>query len=77
MQSETGVKVAAVMRAATYETCDRALDPAHASKLARTIRTLVDKPPGLFADLERQIVTTDFVTDPEVTAGVTPLWAMR
>ena len=77
LQSETGVKFAAVMRATTCETCDCASGPAHPWKLARTIRTLVDKPPGAFADWERQIVTTDFVADSEITASITPLWAMR
>ena len=65
------------MRAATYETCDCAPDPAHAWKLARTARTFVDKPPGAFTDWERQIVTTGFVANPEITAGVTPFWTMR
>jgi hypothetical protein len=77
LQSETGVKFAAVMCAATYEACDHAPDSAHTSKLACTIRTFIDKPPGAFADWERQIVTTDFVADPEITASITPLWAMR
>ena len=65
------------MHAATYQTCDRVPDPAHAWKLARTIRTFVDEPPGAFADWERQIVTTDFVADSEIIASVTPLGAMR
>ena len=77
LQSETRAKFAAVMRAATYETCDRAPDPAHAWKLARTIRTSVDKPSGAFGDWEWQVVTTDFVADPEITTSVAPLWAMR
>jgi len=77
LQSETGVKFAAVMHAATYQTCDRAPDPAHARKLAHTIRTFIDKSPGAFGHWERQIVTTDFVADPQITASVTPLWAMR
>ena len=65
------------MHTATYETCDRAPDPAHAWKLTHTIRTFVDKPPGALADWERQIVTTGFVANPAITARVTPLWAMR
>ena len=77
LQSETRVKFAAVMYAAAYQTCDRAPDRAHPWKLARTIRTFVDKPSGAFADWEWQIVTTDFVADPKITASVTPLWAMR
>jgi hypothetical protein len=77
LQPETGVKFAAIVRAAAYQACDRAPDPAHPWKRARTIRTFVDKSSGAFADWERQIVTTDFVADPQITTSVAPLWAMR
>src|SRR4029077_9296163 len=76
-QTKTEIKLAAVMRAATGQTRNRASDATNARKIAPAIRTFVAKTTDALTDCKRQVVTAHFVTNSEIAASLPPFRAMR
>jgi hypothetical protein len=76
-QSKSRIEVAAVVFSATDETCDCATDAAHAWKLLFAVWTAINIANRVGFRRERQIVTTDFISDVEIAASVAPFDSVR
>src|SRR5438045_9762060 len=77
LQTKTNIKFAAVMGAATGETCDCAPDLPYAREIAAAIRATVDETRRIMLRRKRQRMTALFVRDSQIPTSLLPLRAVR
>src|SRR5438045_8514490 len=77
LQTKTNIEFAAVMGAATGETCDCAPDLPYAREIAPAIRATVDETRRITPRRKRQRMTALFVGDSQILTSLLPLRAVR
>src|SRR5438552_17029216 len=77
LQTKTNIKFAAVMGAATGETCDCAPDLPYAREIVPAIRATVDETRRITLRWKRQRMTALFVRDSQIPTSLLPLRAVR
>jgi len=77
LQAKTNIELTAVMRTATGETRDRALDLAHARKISPTIGTAVDVTRRATVRRKRQRMTALLSWNSQIATSPLPLGSVR
>src|SRR6266513_6321817 len=77
LQTKTNIEFAAVMGAATGETCDCAADLPYAREIAPAIQATVDETRRITLRRKRQRMTALLVCDSQIPTSLLPLRAVR
>src|SRR5215831_13338461 len=77
LQPKTNIELAAVMGAATGETCDCAFDLAYAREISAAIRATVNETRRITLRRKRQRMTALFVCDSQIATSLLPLGSVR
>ena len=77
LQTKTNIEFAAVMGAATGETCDCAPDLPYAREIAPAIRATVNETRRITLRRKRQRMTALLVCDSQIPTSLLPLRAVR